>query len=139
MESGRFARYPWWRRWFGRRSERAAAAFLRNSGFRILAANLDDHLGEIDLLALDGETLVVIEVRSTESDDLLRTKHSVNRVKQKKLTDAVARYLTRKRLLGRIAVRFDVIALSWPPTAKAPTIEHIRDAFPAVGRFQMFE
>lgn len=139
MEPGRFARYPWWRRWFGRRSERAAAAYLRKSGFRILAANLDDRLGEIDLLALEGETLVVIEVRSTESDDLLRVMQTVDHVKQKKLTDAVGRYLSRKRLLGKIAVRFDVIALSWPPTAKTPTLEHVREAFPAVGRFRMFQ
>jgi putative endonuclease len=64
-----FGRWSFWRRWFGQRSERAAAKFLRKLGYRILAANVADTEGEIDLLALDGGTLVVVEVRSRSVDD----------------------------------------------------------------------
>ena len=71
-EEASFSRWPWWRRWFGRRSERAAARFLRGLGYRVVAANVSDPAGEIDLIALDGQTVVVVEVRSTESDDLER-------------------------------------------------------------------
>jgi putative endonuclease len=134
----RFARWPWWRRWFGRRSERAAARFLRRLRYRILAVNIEDKFGEIDVLALDGETLVVIEVRSTERTDFEKVIASVDAAKQKKLTDAVTRYLKRRGLLGRINVRFDILAVSWPPGAKRPSFQHIPDAFPAVGRFQLF-
>ena len=136
--AGRFTRWPWWRRWFGRRSERAAARFLRRLGYRILATNLDDRLGEIDLLALDGGTLVVVEVRSTESNDLERAAASVDHAKQRRLTDAALRFLQRRRMLHDVPVRFDVLALSWPPGAREPAVRHYRHAFEAVGRYQFF-
>src|SRR5213082_1198180 len=91
----RFTRWPWWKRWFGRRSERAAAKFLRGLGYRLLAANVADREGELDLLALDGEMLVIVEVRSTSSDrpDAIdETAASVNFRKQKKITEATARF-----------------------------------------------
>lgn len=136
--SGRgFSRWPWWRRWFGRRSERAAARFLRRKGWRIVAANHDDRLGELDLIALDGGTLVVVEVRSTESDNLERAAESVDLAKQRRITDATLRFLARKRLLDRVPVRFDVLAVSWP-AGREPAFRHIAHAFEAVGRFQMY-
>lgn len=133
-----FSRWPWWRRWFGQRSERAAAQFLRKLGYRLIAANVADSAGELDLLALDGETLVVVEVRSTASDDLKGRAASVNHLKQRKITDATLRYLTRRKLLGRVAVRFDVLAMSWPDGKREPVIQHIPHAFEAVGKFQLF-
>jgi len=136
--TGGFSRWPWWRRWFGRRSERAAARFLRGLGYRVLAANVADPAGEIDLIALDGQTVVVVEVRSTASDDLERTAASVDLRKQRKVTEAALRFLARRRLLENVAVRFDVLVLSWPPAAREPTVRHIPHAFEAVGRFQMF-
>jgi putative endonuclease len=132
-----FTRWPFWRRWFGTRSEKAAATFLRRLGYRVLAANLNESAGEIDLLALDGTTLVVVEVRSTASDDIHRTAASVNFPKQRRLTEAALRFLARKRLLGQ-SVRFDVLAMSWPPAAREPTFLHVPHAFEATGRFQMF-
>jgi putative endonuclease len=128
---------PWWRRWFGDRSERAAARFLRRLGYRVFAANVRDRLGEIDLLALDGDCLVIVEVRSTESDDLGRVAASVNHEKQRRLTEAALRFLARRRLLDA-KVRFDVLALSWPPGKREPVVAHFPHAFEAVGRFQMF-
>src|SRR5437763_939673 len=86
-----FSRWPWWRRWFGRRSERAAARFLRKLGYRVIAANVLDAAGEIDLIAVDGETMVVVEVRSTastEKDDLEDKAASVDAAKQRKITGA---------------------------------------------------
>jgi putative endonuclease len=133
----RFARWPWWRRWFGRRSERSAARFLRKLGYRILALNLADPMGEIDLLAVDGQTLVIVEVRSTESDGFDKVAASVDAAKQRRLTNAALRFLQRRRLLN-IPVRFDVLAMCWPPGKREPAIRHYRNAFTAVGRFQMF-
>lgn len=136
--TGGFTRWPWWRRWFGRRSERAAARFLRYLGYRVIAANVADPAGELDLIAIDGQTLVVVEVRSTASNDLEATAASVDLRKQRKITEAALRFLSRQRMLGRVAVRFDVLVLSWPPTAPEPVVRHIPHAFEAVGRFQMF-
>lgn len=139
--TGGFERWRWWKRWFGRRSERAAAKFIRGLGYRLLAANVSDSQGELDLLALDGETLVVVEVRSTSSnrtDAIEETAASVNLRKQRQITEATSRFLARRRLLGRIAVRYDVLALAWPEGDPEPTFKHIRHAFESTGRFQFF-
>jgi putative endonuclease len=131
------ARKPWWRRWFGTRSERAAARFLRRKGYRILAHNYTCPHGELDLVALDGRCVVFVEVRSTGGDDAARPAASVDDAKQRRLTNLALYYLQQHRLLDT-AARFDVLALSWPPRRREPTVVHHRQAFEAVGRFQMY-
>jgi putative endonuclease len=128
---------PWWRRWFGTRSERAAARFLRRLGYRILARNYTCPHGELDLIALDGRCLVFVEVRSTGSDDAERPAASVDHAKQRRLTRLALYYLQEHHLLD-CAPRFDVLALSWPEGKREPHIVHYRQAFEAVGRFQMY-
>ncbi len=128
---------PWWRRWFGNRSERAAAKFLKRQGFRIVARNYTCPLGELDLVALDGRCLVFVEVRSTEAADLTKTAASVDEAKQRRLTNLALHFLRSKRLLGQ-AARFDVLTVSWPPGRLEPVINHHRAAFEASGRGQMF-
>jgi putative endonuclease len=135
--SGSPARKPWWRRWFGTRSERAAARYLRRQGYRVLARNWTCRYGELDLVALDGRTIVFVEVRSTGSGDLARPAASVDDVKQSRLTRIALSYLQNHGLLGQSA-RFDVLALSWPAGRREPEVVHYRKAFEAVGRFQMF-
>jgi putative endonuclease len=131
------ARKPWWRRWFGTRSERAAARYLKRQGFRILARNYSCPHGELDLVAVEGRCVVFVEVRSTGGDDPLRPAQSVDEQKQRRLTDLALHYLRQHRLLDCMA-RFDVLAISWPPEKREPVIVHYRQAFEAVGRFQMY-
>ncbi|HVK13468.1 MAG TPA: YraN family protein [Gemmataceae bacterium] len=130
-----FARFPVWRRWFGLRSERAAAKYLRRQGFRILGRNVDDRLGEIDLLALDGKSIVVVEVRSSESKSFDELAATVNMEKQRRITDATHRFVQRRKLYD-VNVRFDVLALRWPAGAREPEVRHYRHAFQAVGKYQ---
>ncbi len=126
-----------WRRWFGTRSERAAAKFLKRLGHRILVRNFVHARGELDLVTLDGDCIVFVEVRSTEGEDAQRPALSVDLEKQRRLTQLALAFLKQHRLLGRQA-RFDILAVSWPPKARRPKIEHHANAFEAVGRFQMF-
>jgi putative endonuclease len=137
--SAKFGRWPFWRRWFGQRSEKAAARFLRKQGFRILAVNLEDAHGEIDLLTLspDRKMLVVVEVRSVSAPDPQLAADSVNRAKQKKVADATRRFLSRHRLHG-IPLRFDILALAWPIAEPEPRFLHLVDAFTAPDRFQFY-
>jgi putative endonuclease len=128
---------PWWRRWFGTRSERAAARFLKKLGYRILVRNYRCPLGELDLIALDRQCLVFVEVRSTERGDVLKPAASVDRIKQERLTQLALHFLKRKRLLNQ-AARFDVLALSWPAGQVEPTIAHYPNAFEATDRFQFY-
>jgi putative endonuclease len=128
---------PWWRRWFGTRSERAAARYLRRQGFRILARNYTSPHGELDLVAADGRTVVFVEVRSTAGPDEGRPAASVGPDKQRRLTDLALHYLHRYNLLNHPA-RFDVLTVSWPAGRSAPDVAHYPNAFEAVGKFQPY-
>lgn len=128
---------PWWRRWFGSRSERAASRFLRRLGLQILEHNFRCDLGEIDIIAFDGKTIVFVEVRSTESGDTRIPAMSVDAKKQLKLTRLALFYLQKRKLLDCMA-RFDVLAMSWPSDQPEPVIAHFPNAFDATDRFQMF-
>jgi putative endonuclease len=128
---------PWWRRWFGTRSERAAERFLRDHGYRIVARNYSCGFGELDLVAADGDCIVFVEVRSTGGEDSTRPAASVDAAKQRRLTDLALHFLKKHRLLNHPA-RFDVLALSWPDGRREPAITHFRNAFEASGRFQMY-
>ena len=128
---------PWWRRWFGTRSERAAVRFLKKQGYRVVVRNYRCAQGELDLVALDGGCVVFVEVRSTEKEDAGRPAASVNLAKQRRLTNLALHFLQKHRLLENSA-RFDVLAVSWPPGDREPAIVHYKNAFEAVGRFQMY-
>jgi putative endonuclease len=129
-------RRPWWRRWFGNRSERAATRFLKHLGYRIVARNYATPLGELDVVALEKSVVVFVEVRSTETDQIERPAFSVDAAKQRQLTTLGLQFLQTHRLMGRPS-RFDVLAVSWPSGRREPNIVHYRHAFEAVGRFQM--
>jgi putative endonuclease len=131
------AKLPWWRRWFGNRSERAAARFLRSLGLRIVARNFRCPHGEIDLVAIDDRCVVFVEVRSTEGGDANRPAASVDHAKQRRLTQLALAFLQQHHLTGHLA-RFDVLAVSWPPGQREPAIVHYPHAFEAVGHHQMF-
>lgn len=114
----------------GPRSERIARAFLERAGFSILAANYRCPLGELDLVA-DGEgKLVFVEVKARRmpaSGPAVRPEDAVHRGKQKKI-GRCARHFTRARKLETRLVRFDVIAIDWPPEGD-PIIRHHKAAF----------
>jgi putative endonuclease len=121
-------------RLLGDRGERAAARYLRRQGFRILVRGYRTPHGEIDLVARDGPTLVLIEVKSRRQGT---PTEAVTPEKQRRLTSAALHFLKRHNLLDQPS-RFDVVAIVWPDDDRSPTIEHIRNAFEAVGRGQMF-
>jgi putative endonuclease len=131
------ARKPWWRRWFGSRSERAAVRYLKHQGFTIVRRNYRCPHGEIDIVAVEGGTIVFVEVRSTGTEDAERTAASVDDVKQQRLTRLALYFLQQHRLLDR-AARFDVVVVTWPADRREPLILHHRQAFEATGRFQMY-
>jgi putative endonuclease len=136
-EAERSPRIPWWRRWFGMRSERLAAKHLRRLGYHVVAVNHQNAGGELDIVAINQACVVFAEVRSTSQPTGERPAASIDANKQKRLTNAALRFMQEHRLLGRSA-RFDVLIVSWPPGASSPTIAHYPNAFEASGNFQMF-
>lgn len=144
----RVARQPpaflprWLGRWFsirafGNRGEDLAARYLRQQGFQILARQYRTPLGEIDLIARDDGWIVFVEVKTRRSQSAGHPVEAVDRAKQAQLTRLALAYLKRKRWLDRPA-RFDIVAILWSDESQPPEIMHYRNAFPPIGRGQMF-
>ena len=112
----------------GRAGERLAAGHLKRAGYRVLARNLRNRLGEADLLAeaSDG-TVVIVEVKAGRRGSSHRPEAHVNAAKQRKLA-TLAASLARQHGLTQRRLRFDVIAVEFSPDAK-PVIRHHMGAF----------
>ncbi len=115
----------------GARGERAAARFLKRLGYRILIRNYVCPAGEIDIVALDGDTIVFVEVKTRKSTSAAFPEANVTYQKQKQLTRTAKMFLTIKSLQHR-PCRFDVVAVVMNDREK-PVIEHFIDAFAPVG------
>jgi putative endonuclease len=117
----------------GQRGERAAARHLRRLGYHIVARGDRHGPGELDLVAVDGRTVVFVEVK-TRVDALHGSPaDAVDMAKQRRLTRLAESFLKRHGLLEYPA-RFDVVAIVWPEGSRRPaSIEHFRNAFEAVG------
>jgi putative endonuclease len=112
----------------GDRGENLAARFLRNLGYKIIIRNFRCELGEIDIIARDGDTLVFVEVKTRAYDDPA-PEDQVNTVKQHQLTKVARSYLGRYGF-PQPPARFDVVAVVWPE-GRPPIIRHTPHAFEA--------
>ena len=115
------------RRARGRYGEAVAEEYLREHGFRIVARNVHLRHAEIDLVALEGETLCIVEVRLRSSDRYGTPEESVDWRKRRRLARAARLLLARGNLPRFARVRFDVVAVR--PTARGPAVALLRDAF----------
>lgn len=111
----------------GRRGESAARRHLEEAGYRILAARFRNRLGEIDLVARDGETIVFVEVKTRRSRSRGRPEEGVTEAKQRRLARVADSFLSSRRLQGRDC-RFDVVAVEEAGDGSLE-IRHIPDAF----------
>jgi putative endonuclease len=130
------------RRWFtpptlGQRGERAAVRFLKRLGYVIVAESSRDKTGEIDIVAVDGRTIVFVEVKTRTSHIAGHPADAVDTDKQQRLSRLALRYLRRHDLLEK-RWRFDIIAVTWPDEKRRPLIEHFINAFESADQGQMF-
>lgn len=115
------------RRLFGQEGEAEAERYLRRKGYRIVARNVRSSLGELDLVAEDGQTLVFIEVKARRSGEFGGAIHAVHRQKQQKLARLASQFLAQRHWMER-SCRFDVVLLQATDTAEL-RVEHIQNAF----------
>jgi putative endonuclease len=115
------------RRALGRRGEELAERHLRARGARILARNLHLRHSEIDLVALEGDVLCIVEVRLRSSHAFGSAAESVDARKRRRLARAASELIARGELPRFRCVRFDVIAID--ASREPPALEHLRDAF----------
>jgi putative endonuclease len=112
----------------GQRAEDLAADFLSEHGLTVVLRNFRRRLGEIDLVAREGNTLIIVEVRMRSTGRFGGAAASVDFRKQQKLIRAAAQLLQRYKEFSRLRVRFDVIVVS-QIEAQTPQIDWLKHAF----------
>lgn len=113
----------------GRLGEDVAARHIEAQGLHIVARNVRLPIGEIDLIARDGKTLVFVEVKSVYGRGGRLPQEAVSVSKQRRLTRLALWYM-RKEGLYRQPARFDVVAITW--NGEEPEIQWIVNAFEAI-------
>jgi len=116
----------------GRAGEKRAERFLRRQRYRIVTRNYRCPAGEIDLVALDGRTVVFVEVKTRTDGQYADPQDAVNPAKQRRLLKS-AEFFLRQTDSQERPCRFDVIAITLGGEAEMK-VEHITDAFGPSGR-----
>lgn len=111
----------------GAEAEELAAAFLEREGYRIVARNVRFDVGEIDLVAWDGDVLCFVEVRARASGSQIHPLETIDARKQSRVVRAASRYLETMKGVWP-AMRFDAVGI-WLGTP--PTFELVKAAFEA--------
>ena len=119
----------------GLHGEKLAAAHLLKNGYRLVVANFKVPVGrnskdvsvtgEIDIIALDGETLCFIEVKTRRSDEFTPVITAVDLRKQRQIT-RTAKVYRRIFAIRDMEWRYDVVTVLMPKHAE-PTIEHFKN------------
>ncbi|HEB74103.1 MAG TPA: YraN family protein [Candidatus Desulfofervidus auxilii] len=106
----------------GEKGEVLAKRFLQKQGYKIITTNYGNKLGEIDIIALEKDTIVFIEVKTRSNNYFGRAKEAIDKHKKQKIAK-VALYYLRRHCKEDVKARFDVIAID------NDKIELIRNAY----------
>ena len=109
----------------GKKGEELAADFLEKKGYQILERNWRQWRNEIDVIAMDGKYLVIVEVKTRQSNYFMEPETAVTRDKQRALIRSANAYIRYKNI--NCEVRFDILSILISKTSEQ--IHHIEDAF----------
>lgn len=109
----------------GRKGEQLAREYLTGKGYRIIKTNWRYGDDEVDMIAMDGDELVFIEVKTRSTDRYGNPEDDVSRQKESFLVRAAEAYIDACGM--DVDSRFDIIAIILSPEKKE--IFHIEDAF----------
>lgn len=115
--------------------EEIAAAHLESLGYRVVARNFKRTWGEIDLIAIEDETVVYVEVK-TRFSRTARPELAVTAAKRKQLIRLAQSFAAQHGLLHQ-ASRFDIVAVNAPQSVD-PIVKHFKNAFRATSNQQAF-
>ena len=96
----------------GKAGETAAAFLLEEKGMEILERNFRSRFGEVDIIALDGDTIVFAEVKTWSAFGMEALEQALNAKKQHKIIETSKYFLSLHRKYIYMAVRYDVIYVS---------------------------
>jgi len=100
------------RKAIGALGEELALRHLQERGLKIVVRNYRCRMGEIDLVMMDGSTLVFVEVRCRSRSDYGGAAASIDWQKQRRLVLAAEHLRMKRAELRRYPARFDVIAIT---------------------------
>jgi putative endonuclease len=109
----------------GAAGEQLACRWLEERGYRILHRNWRHGRDELDIIAQEGDLLVVVEVKTLSSDRWSDPEVRVDRAKQRKLMRAAEAFAHEHA--GDLELRFDVIGITLTPGK--PHVLHVKEAF----------
>ena len=109
----------------GKDGERLARQLLESKGYQILEENWRESRAEVDLVAMDGEILVFVEVKSRSNLSFGPPEAFVTARKKKMLAHAASAYM--EKIGHEWEIRFDIVAVAF--AGGSPAIEHFEDAF----------
>ena len=98
----------------GRAAEAAAAHYLGRLGYQLLATNFRAKGGELDIVAIDGVVLAIVEVRYRASDRFGGAAASITAGKRSRIVRAARALLATNPPLAKLPARFDVVEVSGP-------------------------
>jgi putative endonuclease len=96
----------------GKAGEEMAATYLQEKGYEIIERNFQAGQNEIDLICLDGNDLVIVEVKSVRTPGYGKAEARVSLFKQRSVIKATYIYLNRHRKFTGKGVRFDVVCIN---------------------------
>ena len=118
----------------GARGEKAAENYLKKCGYKILATNFTNktgrRLGEIDIIAKDGEDIVFVEVKTRDecSGGSRLPEENITASKLYKLNKAASFYISKNNLF-EAEYRFDAITLLADTENNTATLRHLKNIF----------
>ena len=113
---------------FGALGEKLAAKYLRQQHYKILKKNYKNKLGEIDIIARDGEEIVFVEVKTRSMSPYLGGQYAVDQRKQFRIMRTAAYFLDSKKIA--LQPRFDVLEMEVDrTTGKLIKANHYKAAF----------
>ena len=107
----------------GRAGEDAAVSYLEGKGLKVLEKNFRSRMGEIDIVALDGDTLIFVEVKSWSYYGIETLEYALDGKKRHKIIETSKYFLSLHREYRYMSIRYDVIFLS------SGGITHLASAF----------
>ena len=116
------------RKEFGNRGEELACEILEREGYEILAAKYRYARGELDLVAMEGEILAFIEVKTRRPGSPGTPAEAVDRRKRSRMVGAARHFLYTHRITDR-QCRFDVLSIIADEGGRLVRYELLRDAF----------
>ena len=109
----------------GKAGEAIAVAHLEGKGYNVIERNWRFGREEIDIIARDGNFIVIVEVKTRKSNYFAEPEAAVTKSKQRVLVRAANAFVNYRKQRGD--VRFDIISILITPEKE--TINHIVDAF----------